>query len=447
MKTKEFIRLEDYFELYTKITSCLDTKGSDIPNKYLYLGWHGAKKWHEINTHLYEKHINHTIFLLEELFDRIHKDIVTNILGESKEYDIVSLGSGLAREDAKMFSMMSQLNIRFNHIKFSAIDISYELLVYGMNEICKQKAWNFNKLNAIWLDFEKLHLAKSFINGNKPRLFHLLGLTLGNNNEISILGEIYKVMDESDFLLIDIDCSNESAEELVSIKELYEKDKTITDPWLCNSLFFKTEIRALINKSTNSFRYRPSYQLMNKDRVASVQIIYHEIEENVIKTKVPGGASLARSHVYFNNNGVQISSAICDYSNKYAVEGFNDFIEKTLYQKNIRIYFSIVKLYSHPNTNTKLVLLKKKQENISNSGLNQADISRLKNIIESYVHDKESVNAEVQIKGQKILDILMSAPEVLKYTDEFTKLVIALNTGERSIPKFENCIHAFKLAD
>ena len=87
------------------LENCLDTikkvsdniySANDIPTKYAYIGWHGAKAWS--NLKIVHNKVTDTENLINKYFKSIAEIILTSKRGLSS-FNIVSLGVGTGIED------------------------------------------------------------------------------------------------------------------------------------------------------------------------------------------------------------------------------------------------------------------------------------------------------------------------------------------------------------
>lgn len=235
--------------LALEVSKKLLTAGDSLSNKYLYLGPHGAKAWIDVETSASFRIKSMARDLLKNYFQEIF-DMVLEVSGE-KAFDVVSLGTGTGHDDD---FILEELRKKTNEeINLYLIDLSLELLQIGADYVNNNKAGtayrDATQIHAICIDIEDLSTLQKYFNNthkkNKFRLYHLLGLTLGNNNELDFLTKIAKGMSEGDFLLLSLDfCLDRNKWEKFSIGS-YEKSQLSIQKFLSCPL--KTAIETFYN--------------------------------------------------------------------------------------------------------------------------------------------------------------------------------------------------------
>lgn len=347
-------------ELYNAIISEVRSK-SNLKSKYLYLGWHGAKAWKNVDSNY--KISTQGIQILVDYFSEI--DDIVRSTANGKKYNIVSLGSGTCDEDLKILDILFRKNNLsiIPPFRIYTVDISIDLLNEGAQKLAK-KINNNHKLKnlvqdivSINIDIEKLHSAQEIINQYKYKssdtnLFHLLGLTLGNNNENSILSSIHNTMGTNDYLLLGVDFCADEEMLLNQTKEQYHSQEItdIINEYLCSPLIFASKYEK--NSKTKHIKF-------SIDQFNELEIVFSE------ETTVSNIAD-SKSFVYYykyNDTGGIHQMRVC-FSNKYKSSSFKKYIEEELPKKDV--YFEIIKDirgFGHEETGQYLVLLKKIQKN------------------------------------------------------------------------------------
>ncbi len=139
---------------------------------------------------------------LVDLVDRTSPQIIDRICADQpglSSLSFVSLGPGDGEVDIRILRHLQEsLAIRC----YYGLDFSFELLRYAVGRISVAKGLRGRfPIMAIYSDFAEawkyLPLEESI------RLFSLTGFTLGNYNEAHFLGQIKKLMNDRDFLIVD----------------------------------------------------------------------------------------------------------------------------------------------------------------------------------------------------------------------------------------------------
>lgn len=347
------LNLQQEVETIQKIVKSLT---QEIPTKYAYKGWQGWINWKKLKK-VFDS-VSHTTRLLDVHFPSIY-EIVTGS-SPHKHVDIVSLGTGLGDEDVNILKKIANTS----HEKFTyyTVDYSKAILERGCYSIANDidgllKSGNLKleSIHACCADIEYSVDYKPSLNRGRnkiKKLFHLLGLTLGNNRESSFLKNLTDVLDVEDYLLFDIDCSVDGEEkELKSLIDKYSSHQPISDAFLTNSLLYLVEYHQT-GDGFGNFRF-----------LHDVKVEYCDInfcKENS-RTDVQDGVTLSRRHVYRGKQRNQIAGRrICDFSNKYSQHGFKQFIEKFCTANGFEIINGNNDIFWDINSShNKLVLIKK----------------------------------------------------------------------------------------
>jgi hypothetical protein len=205
------------------------------------------------------------------------------------------------------------------------------------------------------MDIDNLASMKNYFqdHGFQPkRLFHLLGLTLGNNKEYELLRNISKGMSEGDYLLLGVDfCLNRNEWYTESIQS-YEKTKHAIMNFLSGPLlmslqveknFTQSEILRFFGQMPKSFlpaeeaaentgENRDYYDYVTN----GINVNFNEVKEvdGMGLSDIESALSLARFYTdvnitkeNFNLSMVEKGEAkLFDYSNKYDSHNFVRFL-------------------------------------------------------------------------------------------------------------------------
>ena len=328
-----FISDVNLIELATEVKERLEDPDGYIANKYHYLGDHGASAWKDVEEHLEIKEFAWA------LLSKHIKDILkaANEVTDRKSLDIVSLGTGTGHDDLIILKGLRSAKDCQKRSLFT-VDISLELLRIGFKKIdnrIKRNQYPVN-LRAICTDIEALAKSKMYFakNGrNDNRLFHLLGLTLGNNKEMEFLHAISKSMINGDLLLLGVDFSADDKKVGGQLDLTYqsymnagaEVNKFLSSP-LKTAMDFKqpkeqpcefVEVEGIwVTKNQKEHNY-----LSQNFKIATYK------EEGI--SDIEGTVSFTR--YYTNQAATEFDpneSKLCDYSHKYNSGAFTEWLDK-----------------------------------------------------------------------------------------------------------------------
>jgi len=326
------ISLVDLNHLYDGIIANIKAK-SQIKNKYLYLGWHGAKAWKNVDSSYMIG--DEGLQLINDNFIKIDQ-IVRADSKFDKRYNIISLGSGTCQEDVKILDVLLKSGMGVFPAVFYNINISIDLLTEGVKTLANKVNGHPKLLKEIEdivpinLDIEHLTQFKeifTFYNKNqRTNLFHLLGLTLGNNDECAFLHAIHQAMQCEDYLLLGVDfCADEQAMIETAKNKYYSEEITETiNEYICSPLIFASKYK----KDEHSTRYK-----FDIDEFSELEILF-EVEKN--KSNIPETISFV--YYYGFPNGPFRMEAC--YSHKYKSIQFKEYVEMELPRKGI--YFELI---------------------------------------------------------------------------------------------------------
>lgn len=169
--------------------------------KYHYVGWRAARAWEELTEDTNYAHSAHIKRLVKRVPD------IIQYLDTSTPYNYISLGPGIGDTDADVLkALRNALNIRSLYL----VDVSIELLQIAADRIIKNVLERHvlkpaPRVRAMLADFENsLKKLAPIINVPGVRnLYTLLGFTIGNGGEASILQSIAAGARSGDFVLFD----------------------------------------------------------------------------------------------------------------------------------------------------------------------------------------------------------------------------------------------------
>lgn len=179
--------------------------GETVPMKYLYWTPQGSESWLDLcNSPLYRFNRN-SIHLIQTHSYAITQNII-NACG-SPEIDFVSIGSGDGNKDnLLMRSLCKELNEN-QKIYYYPVDISDTLLEKAIPRAIDSGGVDRNKFyaRAILADFNMLYELKPIYEyRNNYNVFSVLGNTIGNSDEVTLLRSLDRAMLNGDILLVEI---------------------------------------------------------------------------------------------------------------------------------------------------------------------------------------------------------------------------------------------------
>lgn len=405
-----------------EVIDLVENRSIDIPNKYLYLGYHGAKLWDEIDVNY--KPGKDGGKLIEKHFQSIDSEIRNH----TKSYNIVSLGCGSGEDDILILKMIQKkFKKQIPEFRIYTVDLSDDLLEYGTYRITNFINNNAQvRLNssiegiyAIWADFKDLskhypYLSKEYFLGSRPNLFHLLGLTIGNNNEINLLKWIYNFMNVNDYLLIGIDYSVDG-DIKSAFKEYTEGDaREAINKFLCGPLLFS---------SFYDFEIDPN-KIKHFVTFPEVEIEHKPKDERQI-SKINEAISFTRYHHYSDHG-----SRLCDFSTKYKSKEFENFIKHILPLEDV--YFKIISsklgLSDEEESSQALVLLKKIDFPNQTSDSKKIDEEKLEHLKSTLINQiKISLNDNPDREKKENLLIILKLAEGCKSLSKIEMSIKIMN--------------------
>jgi len=401
----------------TVIADVRNTAKLELPNKYLFLGPQGAILWAQIDKK-YRASADGAE-LLSDHFSTIDQIVFNS--NNNKSYDVVSLGIGIGTDDINILAQIQSLQKdKLSNFNIYAVDLSLALLRRGVSEIdnflkTEEIRKNIKQIYGIWTDFEDLSLSenKTYLNlninfGKNRALYHLLGLTLGNNKESKLLSAIHECMEPNDFLLLGVDfCADGDETIITKAEDIYTKGESskIINKFLCNQLYFASEFK--LQKSDYS---QKQYKLTLNNLFSDVDII-HDRNYDGKYSDVKDSISFTRYH---RTGGMPLR--LCDFSTKYKKNNFKDFIEKEL--KSQLIHFEWIDCYhakKNPEKNTQVLILLKK---IKKAETQTSSTKFNEKIITQAISQLNQINKTAEAHGKSdIIDTISAFLKTTQHSD------------------------------
>jgi len=185
--------------------------------KYLYCTDDGCEYWLEICSKPEYTFYTNSEFLLKRYANEL-ADILFENAG-TLELDVISLGTGNGVKDTIFLSKILDKLKNDEILYYYPIEISSPMLIKSVKYLLS----NLPKVNlrtkAILGDFNLVDKYQPiYQERDNPNLFSLLGNSIGNSDEFSLLESLNNSLHKGDFLLI------EANTKLVSIKEFSDDD-------------------------------------------------------------------------------------------------------------------------------------------------------------------------------------------------------------------------------
>ena len=371
------VPLLDLDSLYTSVINEVTGKSS-LKSKYLYLGWHGANSWKGVDSS-YRINVE-GLQLINDYFLEI--DEIVRSTSNQKKYNLISLGAGTCEEDVRILDVLLKRN-RENipSFKIFIVDISIDLLTEGLHRLASKINSHprlrifIQDLIPINIDIDHLYGCREIIRNYKRKssetnLFHLLGLTLGNNDENIMLSSIYRTMEFNDYLLLGLDFCADDIDVLTQTKEQYHGNNVTEaiNKYLCSPLIFAANYEK--DEKTNHIRFS----------ISDFKDLEIEFSEEKSISDVPDSTSFVYNYKFKDANNDSYSMRAC-FSNKYKSQEFKKYIEEDLPKKEI--HFEIIKgitAFGDKSTGQHLVLLKKISKQVSKEIVRKSAQHHLKEI-------------------------------------------------------------------
>jgi hypothetical protein len=188
-------------DINEEFANCL--RNRKLVSKFLFFGDEVAKK----HLQLMDSKKDYPLFKIS--MDHLNENIdviIQKVLSSGKDIRLISLGIGNGQKDEIILSKILEKIHNDESIEYFIFDISSPMLRKGLGHIKFNLDDDVSRIliKVFPVDFEDIDsILKEENIGDKQNLFVLLGNTLGNFQETTLLKKIYKSMVNGDFLLID----------------------------------------------------------------------------------------------------------------------------------------------------------------------------------------------------------------------------------------------------
>lgn len=187
------------------VRSVEDTRRID--QSYLYWEASAARRWQRICED--PSYVLHQIS--KNLVKRDIKDMLGSVIEDTgnRVFDFVNLGTGGGQKDIIILENLLDA-AQGQRMRYIPLDKSYSMMSDAINNVYKFFSAQSGRANwevtAILGDILTIERYKPIIyKGNNPKLYGLLGSTIGNFNETQVLSRLVNIMQDSDVLMLGAD--------------------------------------------------------------------------------------------------------------------------------------------------------------------------------------------------------------------------------------------------
>lgn len=207
-----------------------------LENKYLYYLSGGAIGYLDaIYSMDYDKAIENDTKNLRKL---LSKDTRATLGISSHKYDLVSIGSGDGKKDIRILEVCFSNKDTDDIINYYPIDFSPFLLQLNINNFAKRFGYSLTKkrdqptgkfeihpINADFLTFSKDYIREEIKNifrgSNRPKIFMILGSTIGNYREDLLVDSIKGIMSNEDLLIINFEIYKDETDLEATVRKYF----------------------------------------------------------------------------------------------------------------------------------------------------------------------------------------------------------------------------------
>ena len=143
---------------------------------------------------------------------------------------VICFGIGDGQKDVMLLERLLQKVT--GRLEYWIVDISFEMMKAGLNNIKVRLGRNqFDRLDIKYFQMDFMNIDEFFrdVAGTKQNFYLLLGNTLGNFPENTLLSKIHGIMHKNDFLLIDNQLKTSTKKltesQKLKLKEIYDAPK------------------------------------------------------------------------------------------------------------------------------------------------------------------------------------------------------------------------------
>jgi uncharacterized SAM-dependent methyltransferase len=203
---------------------------NEIPHKFFYWDFHCSNLWKKLAES--KNFISHNQFVrhLNDNYSEIHQSILKETGGQI--YDLISLGVGIGEDDEVILKQIIRSldnSGSTDKVTYFLVDISLHLIKYSLNQIEErlENLYSYVEPAIFNVDMSELTKYKDNINelSRNPKLFCLLGSTMGNYTEFPLIAQFAKMMTDDDFFLLGVDCPMNKFNDEIIQKRYSEADE------------------------------------------------------------------------------------------------------------------------------------------------------------------------------------------------------------------------------
>lgn len=186
-----------------------------LPMKYLYCTDDGCEFWLELVRQPEYRFYTHSLDKLSACANDVVATI-QRVSGES-ELDLISLGSGNGEKDNRLLRELCGSLRDGKHIYYYPIDINSQMLVQSVRGALNGVRRERLLIKAIVGDISRIQeLSPVYEDRAAANIFSVLGNTIGNSDERTILRAINAAMLPGDFLLAEVSTQSDGIEDFLT---------------------------------------------------------------------------------------------------------------------------------------------------------------------------------------------------------------------------------------
>lgn len=301
-----------------------------VPEKFWYWDEESATYWQKLSRPRSRYELVQVTTQLVEANSREIASKLWEVMGDLGAWDFVDLGVGTPRKDIALLGAICDQCRDDAELGYYPVDISFPLLEYTLRQVLPlQVRYRADKglrllIRPVIGDFEFLQRPdyRDVLSGPRPRLFALLGNTLGNLVEERMLHALTSIMTEQDLLLLDAEFLGDRAP-----GEMVTQYKTEA---MYNFVFHPLELLS------DSLGIKKEFTKMRVDAVKDEPVRFHfwprgtegrrksrPQPSEVRLTSVPGSIVIVMKHAEDHKR-----SLLMAWSTKYERAGLERFLSR-----------------------------------------------------------------------------------------------------------------------
>lgn len=191
--------------------------GQPIPAKFLYVSPAGSQHWIDLCNRREYGFYRDSLRHMNESVPSIVQTLTEH--AKSREFDLVSLGSGDGRKDLGLLRRLTGQVQQGESIYYYPIEISDSLILTSIQNATSPIRADRIEVKGVLGDFLQLRrFSMIYEYRRQPNIFSVLGNTFGNTDELALTEAIANSLQEGDFLLLEVNVGD-AAETLKTAEE------------------------------------------------------------------------------------------------------------------------------------------------------------------------------------------------------------------------------------